>query len=207
MGLHNFESTMVPVNTKWDLNKFELLLQYYHDNSIVDFMRYGWPISHDGRAGNNKVPNNWPGVQNNREAVASYFQRELSDGSVLGPFNGNPFCSNALLSPLNTRDKKDSTEKRIIVDMSFPPGNSVNDGIKKDFYMENEISLRYPTVDRLVDIVRKKGKGCMLFKCDLPRFYRQIPVCPKDYNKLGVVLKTLGFLIKFWSWAADPAAI
>ena len=65
--------------------------------------------------------------------------------------------------------------------MSFPKGKSVNDGIKKDNYLDDQISLKYPTVDRLVDIVRKKGRGCMLFKRDLRRFYRQIP---KDYNKL-----------------------
>ena len=69
--------------------------------------------------------------------------------------------------------------------MSFPKGNSINDGIKKDQYIDEKISLKYPTVDNLVEIVRNKGRGCVLFKRDLRRFYRQIPVCPKDYSKLG----------------------
>ena len=47
-------------------------------------------------------------------------------------------------------------EKRIIVDMSFPKGNSVNDGIKKDEYLDEKICLTYLTVNNLVDIVRKK---------------------------------------------------
>ena len=81
--------------------------------------------------------------------------------------------------------------------MSFPKGNSVNDGIKNDSYLDKQICLKYPTVDKLVEIVRKRGKGCLLFKHDLQKFYRQIPVCPKDYNKLGMVLRIIGTLIKF----------
>ena len=71
------------------------------------------------------------------------------------------------------------------MDMSFPEGNSVNDGIMKDEYLHEKIRLTYPTVNSLVDIVRQKGCGCLLFKRDLHQFYRQIPVCPKDYSKLG----------------------
>ena len=69
--------------------------------------------------------------------------------------------------------------------MSFPKGNSINDGIKKDQYLDEKISPKYPIVDNLVEIVRNKGFGCLLFKRDLRRFYRQIPVCPKDDSKLG----------------------
>ena len=58
-------------------------------------------------------------------------------------------------------------------------------GIKKDKYLEEKICLTYLAVDNLVDIVRKKGCGCLLFKRELRHFYRQIPVCPKDYSKLG----------------------
>ena len=121
--------------------------------------------------------------------MKKYFNKELENNAVLGPFQSNPFANKAYLSPLNIWDKKDSEEKKIIVDMSFPKGNSINDGIKKDFYLDEQICLKYPTVDKLVEIVKKKGKGCMLFKRDLCRFYRQIPVCPKDYNKLGVIFE------------------
>ena len=41
--------------------------------------------------------------------------------------------------------------------MSFPKGNSINDGIKKDEFLEEKICLTYLTIDNLVDIVRKKG--------------------------------------------------
>ena len=115
---------------------------------------------------------------------------------MLGPFKGNTFSCKAFISPLNTRDKKDSNEKPIIVDMSFPKGNSINDGINKDEYLDKQITLKYPTVDKLVEIIKLKGKGCMLFKRDLHCFYRQIPVCPKDYKKLGMVFENKWYFDK-----------
>ncbi len=36
-----------------------------------------------------------------------------------------------------------------------------------------------------MDLIRLKGQGCSLFKRDLKRAYRQLPVCPGDYNLLG----------------------
>ena len=70
------------------------------------------------------IPINWPGVFQNASDVKKYFDKELENNAVLGPFHSNPFANKAYLSPLNTRNKKDSEEKRIIVDMSFPKGKS-----------------------------------------------------------------------------------
>ena len=73
--------------------------------------------------------------------------------------------------------------------------------------MEEQVCLKYPMVDELVEIVRRKGKGCMLFKHDLCHFYRQIPVCPKDYNKLGVVFEGKWYFDKVSLWVVGQAAI
>ena len=146
---------------------------------LVNYLRYGFPISQLDLKGSKCVSKNWPGAVVHKDSVSKYFQMELENRAIMGPFNNNPFDHDAFYSPLNTRDKKDSLEKRIIVDVSFPKGNSINDGIKKDQYLDKKINLKYPTVDNLVEIVRWKGHGCMLFKRDFRKFYRQIPVCPK----------------------------
>ena len=143
---------------------------------------------------------NWPGAFQNTSDVRNYFDKEIANNAVPGPFLNNPFANDAYLSPLNTQGKNDSTEKQIIVNMSSPKGNNINNGIRKDCHLHEQISLKYPTVDKLVEIVKSIGKGCMLLKQDFCQFYRQIPVCPKDYNILGVVserpLKGNGILIK-----------
>ena len=102
------------------------------------------------------------------------------------PFKDNPFNRPCYFSPLSTRDKKDSLEKRIILDLSFPEGNSVNDGIDKTKYLGEDIILKFPTVDKLAQIMVSLGKGCLLYKTDLKRYYRQIFVDPV---KLGYWFK------------------
>jgi hypothetical protein len=47
--------------------------------------------------------------------------------------------------------KKDTLERRVILDLNLPAGNSVNDFISKDNYL-GEIIQSYPNVDDLVGI-------------------------------------------------------
>ena len=56
-----------------------------------------------------------------------YFDKEVNEEGILGPFTSNPLTSNLSFSPLNSREKHDSNERRIIMDLSFPPHHSVND--------------------------------------------------------------------------------
>jgi hypothetical protein len=41
----------------------------------------------------------------------------------------------------------------IIVDLSFPEGLAVNDGISKDLYLGEKVSVHYPTVDDFVRLI------------------------------------------------------
>ena len=46
--------------------------------------------------------------------------------------------------------KRDSTQVRIVHDLSFPEGSSVNDGISNDHYLDQFFKLRLPGIDRLI---------------------------------------------------------
>ena len=157
----------------------------YFDRDLIIFCRYGWPISHFGEFGNTNLVEYWKGASNFPHEIENYLHKEIECKVVLGPFKENPFNRPCYFSPLNTRDKKDSLEKRIILDLSFPEGNSVNDGIDKTKYLGEDIILKFPTVDKLAQIMVSLGKGCLLFKRDLKRYYRQIFVDPVDAVKLG----------------------
>lgn len=45
------------------------------------------------------------------------------------------------VSPLNTVPKKDTTDRRVILDLSWPPGTSVNDGILPNVVDGSEFPL------------------------------------------------------------------
>ena len=122
LNKHNFVSLTVLTNSKWDLELLDELLHDYADYNIVNFLRYGFPISQNITTGCQEIPQNWLGTLLNQDGLKKYFQTEIQNEAVLAPFQSNPFNHEAFFSPLNTRDKKDGLEKCITVDMSFPEG-------------------------------------------------------------------------------------
>ena len=166
-GKFNFEEVKFEVRQFWNLNLFEELLTNYTDKELIVFCRYGWPISHFGDFGSTNLVENWKGAKLFPKEIEKYLHKEIECKAVLGPFKENPFNRPCFFSPLNTRDKNDPLEKRIILDLSFPEGNAVNDGIDTTKYLCRDIILKFPTVDRLAQIMVSLGKGCMVFKRDL----------------------------------------
>ena len=131
-GKHYFEGLKLKVPYFWNLDHLEKLLHDYHDKTIVQLLKFGCPVSHNGCKYNTSKIKNWQGGNVDKSAVKAYLQNELKYKSVVGPFKINPFDQPIGISPLNARDKKDSTEKRIILDLSFPVGLAINKGIDKD---------------------------------------------------------------------------
>ncbi|CAC5390966.1 unnamed protein product [Mytilus coruscus] len=79
-----------------------------------------------------------------------------SYGAVLGPFASNQFNDHLVISPLNSVPKANSEERRVIMDLSFPKGKSVNDGIDKNVYLGKHIELHYLNVDNFIEIIKEK---------------------------------------------------
>jgi len=75
---------------------------------------------------------------------------EIGRNAVIGPFATNPFACPVGVSPLNSMPNPDTTERRIILDLSWPVAFSVNDGIPSGIYLDQEFELVYPTVDSLL---------------------------------------------------------
>ena len=75
-------------------------------------------------------------------------------------------------SPLLSRPKEGGT-RRIIVNMSFPYGASVNDNINNNEYDG-------------VDFVQELGNEVLLSKIDVSRVFRNLRVDPFEYDALGL---------------------
>lgn len=71
---------------------------------------------------------------------------------------------------------------RLITDLSFPHGFSVNDGISSAW-----CSLTYASVDDAVQRIRLLGRSALLAKFDIASAYRVVPVHPDDRMLLGMV--------------------
>ena len=66
--------------------------------------------------------------------MIAYLEKENRNKAVLGPFKSNSFPNNLVISPLNSVPKKDN-ERRVILDLSFPRNNSINDFKENDEYL------------------------------------------------------------------------
>ena len=83
------------------------------------------------------------------------------------------------------RPKPDGST-RVIVDLSWPHGNSVNSCVPMDVFDNIEFKLKYPTIDNVIQKIRVMGSKSLLFKIDLQRAFRNFRIDPGDYHVLGL---------------------
>lgn len=185
-ALPNFLGAKVPVKSDLIIESWKKYLVNYHDQYLCDFLLYGWPLGYIAATPPESSSVNHPSAKAHQPHVKKYIETELKHGALLGPFSSKPFQQWTRISPLMTRSKKDSNERRIIVDLSFPAGSAVNDGINPKNHLGKDISYTLPTIMDLVTQIQSQGPACLLWKADLTRAYRQLRSDPVDAPLLGI---------------------
>ena len=66
------------------------------------------------------------------------------------------------------------------MDLSFPHGNSVSDLICKD-----DFPVEFTGFDTAADMVRRKGRNCLMFKIDIKHAFRVLPIKPSQWILMG----------------------
>ena len=112
------------------------------------------------------------------DIVAKYIKKEVESKHTAGPFPTPPF-PNFVVSSLGVRPKK-TGGARLIMDLSRPFDNSVNDFISKEAF-----TLRFSNIDEAVALVISTGVGAYMAKMDVKSAFRLIPVRKEDWNLLG----------------------
>ena len=183
-GRYNFAGARRPVPSGLDIAQWRKQLVGYRDARLVDFLQFGWPINFD--RGSPLCPNdeNHPSADNFDDDVQHYIRTERGHGALLGPFRGPPGI-NFHASPLMTRPKKDADHRRVIMDLSWPKGAAVNDGVDPANYVDGPATVTLPTAEYMVQRILELGRGAWLYKTDLARGYRQLRVDPLDWPFLG----------------------
>ena len=117
--------------------------------------------------------------------VQFYIDTELLYGALWGPFERPP-VGIMHVSPLMTREKRDSMNRRVIMDLSWPAGAAINEGVDEDWYIDGPARISLPTVDYLEQRILQLGPGAYMYKTDLARGFRQLRVDPNDWPLLGL---------------------
>lgn len=152
------------------------------------FSQYVWNgLCHGFRLGCRKVcrvkstSHNHPSAASQRGVVSEYIQSEWRLGRLIGPLS-REVVSQVHVSPIGLIPKPHQEGKwRLIVDLSYPRGSSVNAGISEEL-----ASISYMHMDDVVECIQTLGSSILMVKIDLESAYRQIPVHPSDHHRLGI---------------------
>ena len=185
-ALPNYLGARITVPSALNLNAWEAALSDYQDSEITQFLRYGWPSSYTARAPPTPTLENHNTAGEYATHVDSFVDKETRLGAMLGPFHIPPFVPWTQTSPVLTRPKRNSSERRIIVDLSFPPQGSVNAGILPRFFQGERREYTLPSIENLISRVQLLGPSCFIWKADLSRAYRQLRIDPLDAPLLGI---------------------
>lgn len=184
-GEYNYVGIRIPLNTTFDIPLWRELLANFADKNMIDYLEFGWPTGYSADTLPDSTFRNHPSALRYASACKEYISSEVGFGALVGPLKFNPFSAKWVISPLLSV-AKDETKRRTVVDLSYPSGKSVNSGILKDIYLGETINLVLPSVDDFAALIMAKGPGSLMYKRDLSRAYRQIPVDPQDYNLLCI---------------------
>ena len=144
--------------------------------SISAILRAGAKIGYRGPPIQHRNPNH-QSARSAPQILTADLQKQLQHGRLT---QVDPQAeAQYVCSPLGLVPKHDGGWRRIH-DLSFPQGQSVNDGIPHDWG-----SLEYATYDDAVDSLLSKGPGAQFVKRDLKDAFRHIPVATSDQWLLG----------------------
>ena len=149
-------------------------------------LEFGFPSGYRGE----KVPamdlaNHSSGRKNPRE-IKKFLEKEQSHHAMIGPFKEKPFDQWFRNNPILTRPKRNSDSLRVILDLSFPEGKSVNSEIPRNELDGSQFKLKLPGPLDLAALIVSLGKGCHIYKIDLSRAYRQLRGDPLDWPLMGI---------------------
>ena len=184
-GTHNFLQAQIPIPSQLKVAAWETNLTNYWDKQLLKLIRYGFPLNFNDNVNLVSTETNHSSAKNFPNDIKSYLQEEKQFNAILGPFSEPPIAD-LHISPFLTREKTGSASRRVIVDLSFPPGASVNAGVDPNSYLGSEFLLTLPSIDHITNQVLKLGRGSLIYKIDISRAFRHIKIDPSDYKYLGL---------------------
>ena len=190
----NYLEARLPLKSGLCIPSWRKALVDYRDSELVDFLEFGWPLDYTAPVAPTPALSNHEKNPLYLSHVNSFLTKELSCNALLGPFEVLPFAPWFQTSAIMTRPKKNSELRRVIIDLSFPKGLSVNAGIIRGWYQGKPFTYTLPSIGNVVDRVKYLGENCLIWTVDLERAYRQLRVCPLSTPLLGINFKGLNYV-------------
>ncbi len=164
------------------------------DKTLCDYLDFGYPAGTQRPVNLHHFNDNHASAFREAEKVDSYIKTETEHLAILGPMPEPPFIPWVQINPLMTKDKRlpgGKIKTRIITDLSWPPGSSVNDAIDPDVYMGESLKFKLPQSDNLMNMIIQHGRGCYMYSHDISRAYRVLRLEPLSWPLFGLCCTVL----------------
>ena len=162
--------------------KFEEELKSHTDPSwvheLITGITKGVSLGYQGQRCQ-RISKNLISAYSHPHIIDDELSKELRLQRIAGPFDTPP-VANLQCSGVGVIPKK-TGGWRMIMHLSAPQDNSINDGIHKE-----DFTLHYSSIDDAVQMVHRLGCGTLLAKTDIKSAFRTIPVRVEDRELLGI---------------------
>jgi hypothetical protein len=158
-----------------------LLHRFGYPSHLVHYLHFGFTRGFSLNSTSPVTPfqsTNSHSATSNPSIVYQKIQKEISAGRVAGPFPYVPL-QGFITSPLSLVPKKAPGEYRLIHNLSYPLGKSVNSSIPKE-----HSHVQYARVSDFIALLKPLGAAYMA-KSDIQNAFRLIPVNIQDHHLLG----------------------
>ena len=174
-GYYNFMGEQITLNSQLNPDAWDAYLHDYWDKQLPLLVRFGFLLDYNRDGVLKSQEENYTAAKLFPEDIKAYLDEEISHGAILGPLPSRP-VHNLHVFPMMTRDKANAPHRRVIIDLSFPQGRSVNSGVLKDIYLKTPFILKLPTIDNITQQVKALGRGCKLYKVNISRAFQLDPL-------------------------------
>ena len=192
-GLPNYKMARIPVSSALNIQAWEHYLAEYPDKRVLQYLKFGFPLSlSDNHDLHDTDISNHASAMQHPKAVMEYLNKEMSVGAILGPVSNVPH-EDYHCSPLLTR-LKDTNKGRVILNLSHPPGASVNHFVNSNTFDNSCFTLKFPTIDNIVHEIKNCNENPHLIKIDVSHAFRNLRDDPKDGLNFGLKWKDSYFI-------------
>ena len=162
-------------------------LQHHPDpvfaHYILEGLQSGFRIGITPGVQFQSAKSNMQSAREHPQIIDDYLCKECAAGRILGPFTPHSVQGiHVHMNRFGVIPKKSQPGKwRLITDLSFPEGHSVNDATSTE-----ACTLQYISVDQVALAALQLGQGALLAKTDIRAAYRLVPIHPLDRPWLGM---------------------
>ena len=155
-GVPKYMEAKIKVPSSLNYDAWDHALRNYKDREICQFLHYGWPANYSADEPPQPAAVNHSTALQFPKHIQELLELETRLGALLGPVYNQPFKPWTQISPLLTREKKGTNRRWVIIDLSYPKGNGVNDGIVEGNFQGKETAYRLPREHRKHDCHHSK---------------------------------------------------